>query len=136
MPTQSHIGRAIEELESERTHLAARLQKVNEAIATMRELFHLPSIAAPKAKGAPASNRANGTGHGNARMHLTDTAITAALKAGPMATRALAQAIGVRGGPLNYRLRALERDGVIHSTGAGKGKTVTLAGSAPAKEAP
>ena len=46
-PTSSHIGRVIDELEAEREHLTARLAKVDAAIATMRELFHLPNGKPP-----------------------------------------------------------------------------------------
>jgi biotin operon repressor len=124
MPSANPIASAIAALETERAHLQARLAKVEEAIATMRELFHLPGA---RRKTAPA----NGNGHDR------DTAakIRAALTAGPMAPGALAAELGVTRAALRYYVQALEQQGVVISKGTTVSRRIALAGH-PAKEAP
>jgi hypothetical protein len=125
-PQSSPVARAIAELETERANLATRLEKVDAAIATLRDLFHLPVV-----------RHANGNGNGNGH-HAdpdVDAKIRAALKSGPLSPRALAAAIGVARVELRGRIRELERAGVLACSGATASRRVALAAAA-AKEAP
>ena len=124
----------MQELETERAHLATRLTKVDEAIATMRELFHLPGVVTaarkvPKPRKAPATN---GNGH-----HATPSveAIRAALRKGPLSPGALAEQLGVSPYRLHNSVAKLEAQGVLVSSGATATRRIALAGS-PAKEVP
>jgi hypothetical protein len=69
--TQSHIARALEEMLTERSLLAARLEKLEALIAAMRDAFHLPDRA----------SRVNGHANGNGNGHgtVTEDAIRKAL---------------------------------------------------------
>jgi hypothetical protein len=135
----SPIARAVAELETERDHLTARLGKVNEAIATMRELFHLPQprngTAQPKAATRRAPALHNGNGHGD----VTIDAIRAALAAGPMRPGDLAAQLNMDRAALRVIVRGLEADGVLVSSGTTMSRRIALRttrADRPAKKAP
>lgn len=125
--TTSPIAEALEQLQLERTNLLARIEKVDAAIATLRDLFHLPAER-PIAKASPAAN-------GNGHEALTTEAIRAALANGPMSPGDLAVALDVGRVPLRHRVAELEREGVLVSTDTTVSRLVALSGT-PAKEAP
>jgi hypothetical protein len=123
-PSTSGIPRALDELLSERSHLTARLAKVDQAIATLQELFHVR----PRRTRAVAARN----GHGA----LSADALRAALRHGPRAPGELCTELGVTRARLRYRVRQLEAAGVIVSNGSTRNRQITLAGTRPAKEAP
>lgn len=127
----SPIARAIAELETEKSNLAARCAKVDEAIASLRSLFHLPAAAVTKpaksAKSKPAAPAAIGP--------VSAAAVRAALANGPLSPGALARAVGTDRVNLRYVVRQLEEDGTIVSSGTTAARRLALAGK-PAKEAP
>jgi Winged helix-turn-helix DNA-binding len=125
MTSGSPIAAALEQLQLERTNLLARINKVDAAIATLSELFHLPTLR--RVKGLPA---VSGNGH-----DVTTDAIRAALSHGPLAPRDLAVAIGLKVSTLKYRVAKLESAGVLVSTGTTAARRIALATRAP-KEAP
>src|SRR5262245_26991697 len=102
MTPSSPIARAITELESERANLTARLAKVDAAIATLRDLFHLPAQRA-KSDSVPLE---------------IETLIRAALAAGPLSPGALSEAVHVRRDLLRPHLKDLERRGLLVCRGA------------------
>jgi hypothetical protein len=125
-PQSSPVARAIAELETERANLATRLDKVDVAIASLRELFHLPAaVARPRGS--------NGNGHPHDPD--VDARIRAALKTGPLSPGALGAAVGLERAELRVRIRELEHAGVLACSGATASRRIALAG-APAKEAP
>jgi len=120
----SPIARAIAELETERDNLRARIAKVETALASLRELFHLPADRHAKAP-------SNGNGHDAS----IDAKIRAALAHGPLSPSKLAKAVGMNRPTLRTFVADLERTGVIVSTGATANRRIALAADA-AKEAP
>jgi DNA-binding transcriptional ArsR family regulator len=132
-PSTSHIGRAITELEAERAHLSARLAKLDEAITTMRALFHLPRVEA----GARTLTRRHAAPASNGNGHDTDTArrILHVLAAGAMSPREISARLGIDRSHLRRPLKELELAGVIVATGATANRRLALAGP-PAKEVP
>lgn len=132
----SHIAAAVGELQAERDHLAARLSKVDAAIAAVNAAFHLPTAPvarAPKPKAAKEPV-ANGNGHGD-RTALTDAMIVEALKAGPMKPGVLSKQLGVDRARLRFRVTGLEQRGFITSSGTTASRLWALTAKA-AKEAP
>jgi hypothetical protein len=132
----SHIAAAVVELQAERDHLAARLSKVDTAIAAVNAAFHLPTAPvarAPKPKAAkePAAPT-NGNGE---RSTLTDAMIVTALKAGPMKPGALGKALGADRVKLRFRVNGLEQRGFVTQTGTTMSRLIQLTAKA-AKEAP
>ncbi len=136
MNRNGHIAGAIAELLAEREHLAARLAKVDAAIAAVREAFQLPSQPSAADRIQQPRERVKSTSNGNGhRAELTDGAIVEALKAGPIKPGELGAALGVERARLRARLAQLEARGVVVSTGVTASRRVALAGSRP-KEAP
>jgi len=129
--SSSPIARAIAELETERRNLQSRLGKVDDAIASLRALFHLPAPTEPKPKSEPRASTPAPRSSSNGGD--TVAAIRAALSHGPLSPGALAKAVGLDRPVLRIQLRALERDGVVVSTGTTVSRRVALA-SAAAKE--
>lgn len=132
MPSPSNIGRAIHELEAERTHLQARLGKVDQAIATMRDLFHLP--AAGESRRQPSETRHRSTNRGQSAGRGPD-AIREALKGGPLKPAALAERLNVPYPQIKRQVAALIADGAIVATGVTQSRRLSLPGKL-AKEAP
>lgn len=134
MPTaQSPIARAIAELQTEREHLLARVEKVDTAIAAIRDAFHLPvegKIRRPAVVKARRSLSSDGAG----RRDL-EASIIAALKAGPMAPGAMASSLGIDRARLRYAIAKLEKQRTVVSSGTTASRRIALAG-ASAKEAP
>lgn len=132
--TKSRIGAALDELIAERQHLAARMEKIDDLIATMREVFHLPSGDTHRARPARAAPRPSGNGR---RAAISAAAVQAALADGPLGPGELATALNIDRGRLRYHLLKFERDGLVVSTGSTANRRVALAGkAAPAKEVP
>lgn len=139
MKQGSHIASAVTELLAERDHLAARLQKVDTAIAAVRDAFHLPAPAAavPRANGhrvpmEKPERKPNGKG----RDEL-DNAIRTALRNGPLSPGELGTALGgVERVRLRRRVAHLEAGGVLAVTGVTMSRRVALVSATPAKEAP
>ena len=130
MSDKSPIARALAELTTERENLAARLAKVDAAIDTLRDLFHLKAERpAPKPRATAAAPSTNGK-HGD-----VEKAIRAALAGGPMRPGELATELGIERANLRHTLLQLETAGVVVSTGVTAGRRVALAGRA-AEEAP
>lgn len=123
----SAIARAIAELESERQNLTARIGKLDEAVATLRALFHLPTERTPK---APSAN-----GNGHRKSDLTKDAIRAALAHGPLSPGALATAVGMPVARTKYHVAQLVEDGELVASGTTAARRIALAGSS-AKEVP
>jgi hypothetical protein len=139
-PTTSRIGRVIEELVLEREHTSARLAKLDAAIATMRELFHLPngkptivkkqqSVVRKQQRAAPSN------GQPTAKGDQVKAAIRAALARGPMSPADLAATVGLKRAALLYHTLQMKKLGVLVATGAASSTQYALAGR-PAKEAP
>jgi DNA-binding transcriptional ArsR family regulator len=128
--TQSHIARALDEMLTERSLLAARLDKLDALIAAMRDAFHLPD----RASRVNGHKNGNGNGHGT----VTEEAIRKALAADPLSPGELARTLGVDRAILRPQLRALEQRGLIVTTGVTASRRVALAPvkRAPAKEVP
>jgi hypothetical protein len=136
----SHIKAAVGELQAERDHLAARLTKVDAAIAAVNAAFHLPTMPVartPRIKKDPvgiAKDPAPTNGHGTRTM-LTDAMIVNALKAGPMKPGALGKALGADRVKLRFRVKGLEQRGFVTQTGTTMSRLIQLTAKA-AKEAP
>lgn len=151
--TTSHIGKALEEMETERAHLVARLAKVDALIAQTREVFHLPTAPTrgrvPRAKGTPRKVAARRIG---ALTSLGDTdppprstrrgawedlvhAIRSALADGPMGPGELAAVLKIPRPRLRHYLAQLEHDGIVVATGTTISRRIALPGR-PAKEVP
>ena len=135
----SPIARVIAELETERANLTVRLEKVDAAIATMRELFHLPNgkplakAREPKHSGirkARVPAETNGKGKGD----TLKAAIRSALEHGPLTPAELETKRDRRYTPTS-RVAQLEADGLVVATGNTASRSIALAGK-PAKEAP
>lgn len=134
MTTASPIAAALEQLELERANLAARLDKVDALIASMRDVFHLPrgprlnghAHAKVEKAARPAKN-----GHGS----ISTDAIRAALRRGPMSPGALAAALQVPRARLGYHVTKLEEQGVLTTSGTTASRRIALA-DRPAKEDP
>lgn len=133
--TPSHIARALDEMLTERSLLAARLEKLDTLIAAMRDAFHLPD----------RKPRVNGKAHGNGHAPVTDEAIRKALAAGPMRPGELAQRVGADRHVVRQQLADLEARGIVITTGQTASRRVALApegsvkaraGSPRPKEAP
>jgi CRP-like cAMP-binding protein len=122
--THSHIGGAIDALLAERTHLQARIAKVDEALATMRELFHLPAAERPARTARAKAPKAGTNGHGK----ISEDAIRAALRNGPLSPRDLATQLGITPGNLRYTAAKLERSGVLVGTGSTTNRLLALSG--------
>lgn len=128
----SPIARAIAELEAEKANLAARAAKVDEAIASLRSLFHLPAPPVATKPRRVNGHRSHGSdGHGGE----TETAIRAALAHGPLSPMALSTAVGIVRPVLRIHVKRLEAAGAIVSSGTTASRRIALAGR-PAKEAP
>jgi DNA-binding transcriptional ArsR family regulator len=123
MRTESPITRAIAELETEREHLKARLGKVDEAIASLRDLFHLPAKPVPIRPTIVSATERD-----------VPAAIVSALTAKPLSPAELASAVGVDRHTLRQHVIALERAGKVVSTGVTVDRQIALAAAAP-KEA-
>ena len=137
-PTTSRIARVIDELVAEREHTSARLAKIDAAIATMRDLFHLPPGEKPAAalrisKGSKA--RTAPTPGATRKGDQALDAIREALKAGPLSPGELETKLKISRYMLNTHVKQLEADGVLVSTGTTISRRIALAGT-PAKEAP
>ena len=131
------VATAVAALEQERDNLAARLQKVDTAIASMRELFHLPKPPAKANGHTPAPRRrvappAASNGH---RVTLDVGAVREALRNGPMAPGALAARLRVDRARLRYQLTKLEEQGIVSLSGTTAARRVALADGS-AKEEP
>ena len=131
------VATAVAALEQERDNLAARLQKVDTAIASMRELFHLPKPPAKANGHAPAPRRrvmpaAPSNGH---RVTLDVEAVRNALRQGPMSPGELAQVLHVDRARLRYQLAKLEEQGIVSMSGTTASRRVALADGS-AKEEP
>jgi biotin operon repressor len=142
MNRQSPIARAVAELLTERDNLRARLEKVDAAIAAVRDAFHLPSEPRVKRASASASPRttreaAEPSGNGHAG-ELSVDAIRAALREGPLSPGALAKALNVSRHRLRIHVAQLEEKGIVASTGKTAGRLVGLPShkGAAAKEVP
>lgn len=122
----SPIARAVSELETEKANLMARVEKVDQAIASLRALFHLPTNGRAAAPATPAPR---------AKSDTTTAAIRAALSNGPLSPGALATAVGIERPVLRIHVKRLEADGAIVSSGTTASRRIALAGR-PAKEAP
>jgi biotin operon repressor len=122
MRTESPITRAIAELETEREHLKARLGKVDEAIASLRDLFHLPAKTVPIQPAIVSADRD------------VPSAILSALTDKPLSPAELASAVGIDRHTLREHVVELERAGKVVSTGATVNRQIALAAPA-AKEA-
>jgi hypothetical protein len=130
-PTTSRIARVIDELVLERQHLAARLEKVDAAIATMRELFHLPN-GKPTAKARGTKNVPESSTNGD----TVKAAIRKALaKHGPLSPGDLGATVGKKPHKLRYFLAQMETAGEVETSGSTARRRIALAGT-PAKEAP
>ncbi len=121
-PSSSAIARALAEFETERTNLLARVAKVDELIDMTCDTFHLPR---PTRSVKPSTSTIPGD---------TAAAVRTALANGPLSPGALATAVGIDRAVLRPQLLALERDGVIVSTGVTANRRYALAPAA-AKEA-
>jgi hypothetical protein len=126
----SPIVRAVAELVTERQNLAARLAKVDEAIASLRALFHLPS---ERANSAERKTKILNSEDGNSKGDKAKDAIRAALKLGPLSTAQLGTRVHLTKSAVGYHVRQMKADGELTFLGAGKATTVALAGAA-AKE--
>jgi DNA-binding transcriptional ArsR family regulator len=134
---KSPIARALDELLTERAHLAARLEKVEGLITTMQELFHLPArvLATVNANAHQAKGKRAPQASGNGRGISVD-AIRGALQHGPKSPGELAQELGVPRARLRYHLAQLEEDGIVVATGVTANRKVALPSGKAAKEAP
>lgn len=121
----SPIATAVAALETEKANLLARVAKVDQAIANLRDLFHLPA----ERLSTPTSRPLLPT------PEETETAVRRALANGPLAPAALTSAVGVDWTVLRLRVRALEQSGVLVSTGSTTNRRYALAAPAAAKEA-
>jgi hypothetical protein len=130
----SNIARAIEEMQTERANLAARLAKVDALIVTCARCSTSRDRAPiRKAKSAPAATvPTNGT---STRTVLTDEMILTALKAGPLKPGVLAKRLGVDRPRVRFRVTGLEQRGFLTSTGSTGSRLIQLTAKA-AKEAP
>ena len=136
MSDKSPIARALAELTTERENLAARLAKVDAAIDTLRDLFHLKAERpAPKVRAvlSPAPPSSNGNGHG--RGDKLKDKIRAALVHGPLDPNALAAKVGLKRPALLYHTSQMKKAGVLVAIGQSNATQYALAGRA-AKEAP
>jgi hypothetical protein len=130
------IAAALAQLQLERDNLAARLEKVDGLIASMRDVFHLPHVparlnghTAPSRKAAPKP-RATDNGRG-----LSVDAVRKALKDGPLSPGAIEDALGAPKGSLRYQLGKLVDQGALTATGTTAARRLALADDS-AKEAP
>lgn len=120
----SPIARAVAELETERQNLQARLGKVDEAIASLRALFHLPAAReTTKARNTKVPDPE----HRSSKGGDTTAAIRAALSNGPLSPGALAIAVGMERANLRRQLTALEAEGLIVSSGTTASRRIALA---------
>jgi DNA-binding transcriptional ArsR family regulator len=126
----SPIAQALAQLELERANLAARLEKVDALIVSMRDVFHLPKASAT-VKEFPRAKPAHTNGHGR----VSDDAIRAALAGGPMAPGELADKLGLERSVVRYHVKQLEDAGELVSTGTTMSRRIALR-DRPAKEAP
>jgi hypothetical protein len=130
----SNIARAIEEMQTERANLAARLAKVDALIVTMREMFHLPNGHKVKATKAKPPDEAVAPTNGT-KTPLTDAMILAALKGGALSPGAISKQLGVERSRLRFRVAGLEQRGFVTSSGTTAARLIQLTAKA-AKEAP
>jgi hypothetical protein len=132
---KSPIAAALAQLQLERANLTARLAKVDEAIVTLGDLFHLPTTALPtrNMKVTDASHQSSKGSNGHA--HELSDAIRAALKSGPMAPGELAAQLKIDRQALRYHVKQLEADRIVVSSGTTAARRIALAGR-PAKEVP
>lgn len=134
----SPVAAAIAALEMERDNLSSRLQKVDAAIVSMRELFHLPKPAAklnghaaPVRRERSVKAQASNNGH---RGFDVD-AVRKALRSGPMPPRELAAALNMTPANLGYHAKKLQAQGVVTMSGTSAARRIALADGS-AKEAP
>jgi hypothetical protein len=120
----SGIARALEELQVERDHLAARIAKLDALMAQMRDMFHLPARGSGHKAAAPPAALSIPV---HAPRPELDKAIRIALHDGPLSPGALATVIAVDRAKLRVRLKQLEATGVIVTTGTTAGRRVALA---------
>jgi len=141
MPTaRSPIARAIAELETERAHLLARVEKVDTAIAAIRDAFHLPAVTerparTSRVKDTPArkpSQRRQSSRHGNAE--ISDQDVRAFLQRGPIAPAPFYDHFKLSKHAGRQVLKQLAASGLVRVTGTTVSRRIALAG-APAKEA-
>lgn len=133
MTVQSGIARAIQELLTERQNLAVRIEKLDALVADMRAVFHLP--APERSNGKPREARPVAE-RSVRRASPVDALIIARLKDGPMAPGALADVLQCDRPALRYRIKQLEAQGAVVSTGTTASRRVALAPGRSAKEAP
>jgi hypothetical protein len=128
---RSHIASAIDALLAERNHLRARIEKVDVAIAAVREAFHLPDEE-NRLKGTRRTHAVEASANGNRhRPALYDEAIRTALRSGPRRPGELATALGVAKYTLRQQLRELEARKIVVVTGTRNSRRVALAKEAP-----
>lgn len=136
MSDKSPIARALAELTTERENLAARLAKVDAAIETLRDLFHLKAERqAPKVRAIRVAATPAHSSNGHGKSDKTKDAIRAALAHGPLDPNALAAKVGLKRPALAYHTKQMKAAGALVSTGATNAIQYALAGRQP-KEAP
>jgi hypothetical protein len=136
----SNIARAIEEMQTERANLAARLAKVDALIVTMREMFHLPPNghkAAPRKVKAPVPPPVALKPAANSQQdgRVSDDLVRVALQNGPLSPGVLGVRLNVERVRLRRHLEQMEARGLVTITGNTTTKQISLPG-VPAKEAP
>jgi DNA-binding transcriptional ArsR family regulator len=126
--TDSHIARAVAELEAEELHLAARLEKVRTAIAAVRSACHLPATRkAPATRTKRSEPSADGNGRRRTKAKLSADAVRAALRNGPLSPGELVSALGIERAQLRRLLVRFEEQGLVTSTGATASRRIALA---------
>jgi len=138
--TKSPIATALEQMEVERANLAARLAKVDELIASTRDLFHLPNGRPAKVRKNKISEVETKIPHRNGQPASTrkadkvKDAIRAALARGAMSSADIAAKVGLNPPAMLYHLSRMKKSGILVTTGASSSTRYALATAS--KEAP